>query len=90
MQFLFNDVMVACPNEMTQQEAQLYVKEQLAIQPNRRLVEVDITLEGEKVFLKPHYESIIRVRRITGYLSTLPRFNDAKRDEEKDRLKCLL
>lgn len=90
MQFLFNDVMVACPNEMTQQEAQLYVKEQLAIQPNRRLVEVDITLEGEKVFLKPHYESIIRVRRITGYLSTLPRFNDAKRDEEKDRLKRLL
>lgn len=89
MQFLFNDVMVACPDEMPQQEAQEYVQEQLTIQPNRKLVEMDISLDGEKVLLKPHYESIIRVRRITGYLSTLPRFNDAKRDEEKNRLKHL-
>jgi len=89
MQFLFNDVMVACPDEMSQQEAQIYVKEQLAIHPHRKLVEMDISLDGEKVFLKPHYESIVRVRRITGYLSTLPRFNDAKRDEEKNRLKHL-
>ena len=28
-----------------------------------------------------------RIRRITGYLSTLPNFNDAKRAEEHDRIK---
>lgn len=28
-----------------------------------------------------------RIRRITGYLSTLANFNDAKRAEEKDRVK---
>ncbi|MGE4588807.1 MAG: anaerobic ribonucleoside-triphosphate reductase [Acidaminococcaceae bacterium] len=27
----------------------------------------------------------MRVRRITGYLSTLPRFNDAKKKEVLDR-----
>ncbi|MCL2378243.1 MAG: anaerobic ribonucleoside-triphosphate reductase [Defluviitaleaceae bacterium] len=32
-------------------------------------------------------ENISRVRRITGYLSTLDRFNDFKLDEEKHRLK---
>jgi len=32
-------------------------------------------------------ENISRVRRITGYLSTLDRFNDFKLDEEKNRLK---
>jgi ribonucleoside-triphosphate reductase len=47
---------------------------------------LDIDLDGEDVVLKPHYDSIVRVRRITGYLSTLPRFNDAKRSEAKERV----
>ena len=42
---------------------------------------------AEKILVGPgvHFE---RIRRITGYLvGTLDRFNDAKRAEERDRVK---
>lgn len=87
MQFMCNDVMVECPNEMQMQEAELYVKEQLDLRPGKKLVELAIKLDGDEIVLEPHYDSVVRVRRITGYLSTLPRFNDAKKDEERSRLK---
>ena len=32
-------------------------------------------------------EGFIRLRRITGYVSSLDQFGDAKRREEKDRVK---
>ena len=87
MQFMYNDVMVGCPDEMQMGEAEQYVKEQLDMKPGRKLVEMEIKIDGDSVLLEPHYDSIVRVRRITGYLSTIPRFNDAKKDEERSRLK---
>ena len=87
MQFMFNDVTVSCPDEMHVQEAEQYVKEQLDMKPGQKLVEMSIKLDGEDVVLQPHYDSVVRVRRITGYLSTIPRFNDAKKEEERNRLK---
>ena len=47
-------------------------------------------MDGEFVGLTYHYSSqpFQRIRRITGYLvGTLDRFNDAKRAEERDRVK---
>lgn len=87
MQFVFKDVVVDCPDEMPLQEAQAYVNEQLEVKPSSKLAELDIKLDGDEVVLAPHYDSIVRVRRITGYLSTIPRFNDAKKEEERSRLK---
>jgi anaerobic ribonucleoside-triphosphate reductase activating protein len=52
----------------------------------RLLLELDLTLSGDDVMIWPHYDSVRRVRRITGYLSTLPRFNDAKKEEEVSRI----
>ena len=56
----------------------------------RMAIEPD-TYTGEDVVIRyyrrgaPHFE---RIRRITGYLvGTLDRFNDAKRAEERDRVK---
>ncbi len=86
-QFLFKDIVVNCPDEMPVQEAQEYVLEQLEVNPGRKLLEMGIKLDGNDVLLAPHYDSIVRVRRITGYLSTIPRFNDAKKEEERSRLK---
>ncbi|MDR3349653.1 MAG: hypothetical protein LBO03_08715 [Acidaminococcales bacterium] len=87
MQFVFNDVVVKCPDEMPMQEAQGYVRDQLDLKPAQRLVEMEIGIDGDDVKLEPHYASVVRVRRITGYLSTIPRFNDAKIEEEESRLK---
>lgn len=52
--------------------------------------QIDITICGDEVEL--HYDFGVRpfhrIRRITGYLvGTLDRFNNAKRSEEKDRVK---
>ncbi len=51
---------------------------------------VDIHVEGDSVELTYHlkHQPFERVRRITGYLvGTLDRWNNAKRAEEKDRVK---
>ncbi len=85
MVFEMNGVQVNCCDGITEQEASLYVGEQLQVMPHKTLLAVDLSLDGEDVLVKPHYDSIVRVRRITGYLSTLPRFNDAKKKEVADR-----
>ena len=51
---------------------------------------LDIHVDGDFVDLKYQFEDIPfeRIRRVTGYLTgTLDRWNDAKRAEEKDRVK---
>lgn len=51
---------------------------------------IDVRLDGEYVELAYHYQNqpFDRIRRITGYLvGTLYRFNNAKRAEERDRVK---
>lgn len=51
---------------------------------------MDITVDGDYVDLSYDFgpQPFHRIRRITGYLvGTLDRFNNAKRAEEKDRVK---
>lgn len=49
---------------------------------------IDVKLDGEYVNLTYHTVPFDRIRRITGYLvGTLDSFNDAKRAEERDRVK---
>ena len=52
--------------------------------------QIDITICGDEVELNYTFEPrpFHRIRRITGYLvGTLDRFNNAKRYEERDRVK---
>lgn len=86
MVFEMNGVQVNCVDGITEQEASIYVAQQLEVMPHKTLLAVDLALDDNDVLVKPHYDSIVRVRRITGYLSTLPRFNDAKKKEVLDRV----
>ena len=55
-----------------------------------KLQKMEITVCGDEVEIDYTYEAkpFHRIRRITGYLvGTLDRFNNAKRSEEKDRVK---
>ncbi len=62
-------------------EAAFYVREELALGKGRlAAMEIEI-LPGGYVNLRPHYDTVIRVRRVTGYLSATVNFNDAKRAE---------
>ena len=56
----------------------------------RRPKAMTVTVDGDFVDLDYTFEGrpFERIRRITGYLvGTLDRFNDAKRAEERDRVK---
>mgnify|MGYP003587412960 CR=1 FL=1 len=55
---------------------------------NKELARVDLTLDGDCVVISAVEKSPIRrLRRITGYISNLDNFNDAKQDELRQRFK---
>ena len=75
---------------ISEEEKNNYIEYVKSKEPDRELVSLEINLDGEFVDLKYQFEDIPfeRIRRVTGYLTgTLDRWNDAKRAEEKDRVK---
>lgn len=82
MRYQFDDIAVV--GDISQQEAQAYAE-----RAPKGTTLVKVETDGEWVNLtycdRVPFE---RIRRITGYLvGTLDRFNDAKRAEERDRVK---
>ena len=70
---------------LEQKEIDAYIDYGKKKYPDKNITQMDVTLDGEYVNLKYTFENI---RRITGYLvGTLDRFNNAKRAEERDRVK---
>ena len=86
MTYEMDGIKVNCAEGISKEEAAVYLKDQLQVRPHETLLSLDLSLKGDNVIVKPHYDTIVRVRRITGYLSTLPRFNDAKKAEVADRV----
>lgn len=76
-------VKLVFPPEISLQEAKTY----LAGISKTNLVELELALDGDYMVIKPRYNTIGRVRRITGYLSEVNNFNHAKKSEERDRVK---
>lgn len=85
---IINGVTVVAPEGMAREELLQYVERQKAKYKNLKTLMV--VPEGDYVDLKsitPHVP-FERIRRITGYLvGGMDRWNDAKRAEEKDRVK---
>ena len=76
--------------EMSQTEADQYVRMLKEKYPERIFKSITFKIDGEFVDISYNYDVIPfdRIRRITGYLvGTLDRFNDAKREEVTDRVK---
>ncbi len=76
--------------KMSEKEQEAYWEHVQKENPNRRIKSLEITIDGEFANLK--YELVPvqfdRIRRITGYLvGNMDRWNDAKRAEERDRVK---
>ncbi len=91
MKEVINQVDVEVLNgEMSEDEIKEYIQYVKKKYPHETLTALTLTIDGEFVDLHYHLqpEPIQRIRRITGYLvGTLDRFNDAKRAEERDRVK---
>lgn len=74
------------PEDMHPDEVD-YIEDELAKKVPYQLARIDINYHADGgIIIRPQYNTINRVRRITGYLSALPKFNDAKRAEERDRV----
>lgn len=76
--------------EMSQQEAEAYIRMIREKHPEQIIKDVTFKIDGEFVDVSYTYDTVPfdRIRRITGYLvGTLDRFNDAKRQEESQRVK---
>jgi anaerobic ribonucleoside-triphosphate reductase activating protein len=66
------------------------VEEEITLWKERRkeLARVELAIDGENIVIKAIEKSPVRrVRRITGYLSNMENFNDAKQDELQARYK---
>ena len=75
---------------LSEAEIQYCISEAREKYPDKVLRAVDLELDGNYVNAKYSFADIPfqRIRRITGYLvGTLDRFNNAKRAEEKSRVK---
>lgn len=76
--------------KLPQKEINAYIMRAKENNPTKEVVGVDIAVDGDYVDLTYHFKPIHfdRIRRITGYLvGTTERFNNAKRAEERDRVK---
>jgi hypothetical protein len=81
-------VRVEYPFEMTPEEAGQYAEEEIGLwrQKGKALDRVEIQTDGGYVIVKGQEKSPIRrIRRITGYLSEVHNFNDAKQSELEER-----
>jgi anaerobic ribonucleoside-triphosphate reductase activating protein len=85
-----NGVQVIADPRLSREEINHFIAEeqQLWRSRNKRLGQVELSIDQEEVIVKATEKSPIRrVRRITGYLSSIDNFNDAKVAECSDRAK---
>ena len=85
---LVDGVKVVADPTLTNEEIAYFIAEEKRLWGinNKKLGLVELGLDGEEVVVKATEKSPIRrVRRITGYLSSLDNFNDAKIAECGDR-----
>ena len=76
--------------KLAREEIDYYIDQAKEKYPDKHLRAIELEVDGEYVNAKYHFSDVPfqRIRRITGYLvGTLDRFNNAKRAEEKARVK---
>lgn len=86
---MIDGIKVLADESVTATEIKTVLEEEKAIWTanGKVLGGVRISVDGEELVVKAaEHSPIKRVRRITGYLSTVDRFNDAKQSELEDRV----
>ena len=85
-----NDVLITSNEQLNEEEGKVYLEWAQKKYAGKKIDEVKLNFKGDDVDVETHLapESFEKIRRITGYLvGTVDRFNDAKRSEERDRVK---
>ena len=88
---VIDGVRTVYPDEMQEEEAEAYVQRSKKKYGSKlRGLEIKLSCDGQDVELYHDVPPVNfqRIRRLTGYLvGTMDRWNDAKRAEERDRVK---
>lgn len=94
LQVLGIDVAITYANEadktVNQQEVEAYIARAHELHPGQTLNALTLEVDGDDVGISYDFQAVPfdRIRRITGYLvGTMDRWNDAKTNEEADRVK---
>ncbi len=85
---IIEGVSVIASSELSDHEIEAVVSDELKLwaSKNKTLAAVELSLEGDNILVTATEKSpISRVRRITGYLSNMENFNDAKQAELASR-----
>ena len=83
-------ITISSNEELSEKECRAYIHYIQSKNHNRNIERINLDFEGDDVNLGYYLEpqGFEKIRRITGYLlGTVDRFNDAKRAEERDRVK---
>jgi len=87
---VIHDIQVNISDDDISNEELIVYLTQLQAKSKYKIISADITVDGDFIDVKTVVEPVPfdRIRRITGYLvGTTNRFCDAKRAEERDRVK---
>lgn len=85
---IINGVSVTADPALSNEEIVTVVEAEIAewTKTGKALARVELSLDGDEILVRAVEKSPVRrVRRITGYLSSVDNFNDAKRSECQDR-----
>lgn len=88
----YNNINVTVYGQIEDEEIFTYLNQAQA-KAQRKILTATITVDGNYIDLRTKLDKIPfeRIRRITGYLvGTTDRWNNAKRAEEKDRIKHII
>lgn len=87
--YIIDGMLVECNQEADERELLHYVKRSREKFPNAKWNKLIVNFDGEEVELGYDFDRrpFQRTRRITGYLSNLETWNNAKLDELKHRVK---
>ena len=86
---IINGIPVTADPALSSEEITVYVEAEAEQwkRKNKEIARMELSLDGDEVIIKAVEKSPVRrVRRITGYLSSVDNFNDAKRAECADRV----
>lgn len=89
---VIDDVLITYDNGITEEEIRQILAEErvLWLAKGKTLGKLELSLDGDEIIVRAIEKSPIkRLRRITGYLSEIDRFNEAKQAELRDRVKHL-
>ena len=85
---VIDGVNVIAPAELSDHEIEMVVNDEIKLwtSKNKTLATVELSVEDDSILVTATEKSPIRrVRRITGYLSNMENFNDAKKAELASR-----